>query len=106
MSEATARGPISIIRVWWWTAVPYLLVYSILVILLRPSPGILAHIFFPFLIAFWLALYSCIGWLIVIVVRVAVARRLAPANLTMLLVSLVASLIGLYLEFFWTGNMG
>src|SRR5690348_2440696 len=106
LSGTTPNEPKSAIRVWWWTSVPYLFVYSVLVILFRPTPGILAHILFPFLIAFWLTLYSSVGWFVVMVVRTAVARRIAPANPAMLVTSLVASVIGLYLEFFWTANMG
>ena len=96
----------SVIRVWWWASVPYVLVFSTLILWFRPYPGLLVHVYYHFLIAFELALYPCIGWLVVILVRAAVTRRLAPASLAMLLASMVASLIGVYLEFFWTGNMG
>ena len=56
LSGTSDTGPTPALRVWWWTSVPYLFVYSALVIVFRPSPGVLAHILFPFLIAFWLSL--------------------------------------------------
>lgn len=68
MSETSPAPVRSTIRMWCYASVPYLLL-SVLVILLRPTPGMLAHIFFPFLIAFWLALYICIAWTIVTIVR-------------------------------------
>lgn len=106
MSKTSPTPVRSTIRIWCYASVPYLLLYSVLVILLRPTPGMLAHIFFPFVIAFWLALYICIAWTIVTFVRVVMARQIARSRLAMLLASLAASVIGLYVEFLWPGNVG
>jgi hypothetical protein len=106
------------LEIWWWTSVPYLLIFAALVLILKPTPGILAHILLPLLILFWVALYSSLAWVAVSLFRMAwslvsllwgVHRRPMPVTLSSigsLVLGIAACLLGVYLEFFWTGNMG
>lgn len=107
------------LEIWWWTSVPFLLVFAALVLILKPTPGILAHILFPLLISFWAVLYSSLAWIVVTCFQilwrmVSVIRgvpggessRVTFGGLLRLILGIAACLLGVYLEFFWAGNMG
>jgi hypothetical protein len=91
--------------VWWWTSVPYLLIFTLMVLTFKPTPGFLAHVILPLLLLFWMTLYSSLAW--VLVALVIAVRRPAVRffNLTRLALGIAAALLGVYLEFFWAGNV-
>jgi len=90
---------LSRVEIWWWLSVPYLLVFAILVVVLRPTPGILAHIFWPLLILFWISLCSSLAWILF-----SFARRISSAialSLYKLGLALVGCALGVYIQLFW-----
>jgi hypothetical protein len=90
---------------WWWICVPYVFLFSTAVILLKPTPGILAHILWPLLILFWIALPASMVWTVAKVTNVLLRRRLAGSDVATLIAAAASSLLGIYLQFFWAGNL-
>jgi hypothetical protein len=90
---------------WWWVCVPYVFLFSAVVILLKPTPGILAHILWPLLVLFWIALPASMVWTVAKVTSLILRRQLARWNVATLIAATASSLLGIYLQFFWAGNL-
>jgi hypothetical protein len=90
---------------WWWFCVPYVFLFSTVVILLKPTPGVIAHIVWPLLILFWIALLASMVWTVAKVTSVLLRRQLAGPDVARLIAAAASSLLGIYLQFFWAGNL-
>ena len=89
---------------WWWACVPYAFLFSSVVIPVT-TPGVLAHILWPLLILFWIALLASMIWTVAKVTRVLSRRQLARSDVATLIAAAVSSLLGIYFQFFWAGNL-
>ncbi len=89
---------------WWWVCVPYVFLFSTVVILLKPTPGVLAHILWPLLILFWFALLASMVWTIAKITSLVLHRQVAGSDVATLIAATASSLLGIYLQFFWAGN--
>jgi hypothetical protein len=92
-------------RLWWWLSVPYAFAFSVLVLLFRPSPGMLAHVLFPLLLPFEVAWCSSILWTVAAMTRAIIKRRASGLDVAMILMATVASVVSVYTRFFWTDNL-
>ncbi len=89
------------LEIWWRLSVPYLLCFSLLVLIFRPTPGTLAHVLLPFLLAFWLTLYSSIAWTAVALISKIKPGLWGRTPSLRLWLAIVASIVGGYLQFFF-----
>jgi hypothetical protein len=95
------RSPPDVFDIWWWASAPYTLVFALFVVVIRPSPGFLAHVILPFLYLFELTLVSAALWSIWFVLSCLVSPRSRSARLArawMLVVALLACVLGVILE--------
>lgn len=88
----------SLMEIWWWTSVPYSLLFFLSAILFRAS-FFLAHIGLPFLYLFEFTLWSSIAWTVVSIARFVTTRRFAasaPSAKAMFVLSLASCCISIY----------
>lgn len=80
-------------NIWWWTSVPYSLLFLALVQMFHPSPGYMAHVLFPFTILFWIVLPSSAVWTVVRLITLAIYRSnpISMKNKIMVLLGNVTS---------------
>lgn len=107
MSRSTNNSNIGIeakrtlIDLWWWSSIPYTLLFAVLVLVLRPSPGILSHVILPLLDLFELTLWSSISWIVVSFAMIIVRTRSSALTLRdkgMLATGIASCIAGVYLE--------
>jgi hypothetical protein len=92
-------------RLWWWLSVPYAFLFSVLVLLFQPTPGMLAHVLFPLLLPFELAWCSSILWTFATAIRMFMKRRASRLDIAMVAAAATASMLSVYVRFFWTDNL-
>jgi hypothetical protein len=86
-------------EIWWWTSVPYSLLFFSWVLVFRPAIGFLAHVVLPLLYLFELALWSSIAWTVVSIARFAVVGRSAISTMktkAMLVLALATCFVSMY----------
>jgi hypothetical protein len=91
---------------WWWMCVPYTLLFSASVLIVRPSPFFLAHAGLLLVMLFDLTLWGSVAWTLLACCLFISDRAIdrTAAQKVEVALSVLACIIGVYLRFFWTGN--